>query len=570
MKKTLAILAALCLFVALFAGCTGGSGDSSTTAATTTASATTAAGATTAGTTTAGTTAAGTTTAATTSPNANAAAGGYPIVSEPVTYTALAASNSQYADDWNDYTAMKYFCEYTNVYFDFQYITNTDWETQMNLKLAGNDIPDMIYDSLSTSQLQTYGSEGGYFLDYTPYIDENMPNMVKAFTTYPELKSFATMMDGKIYQLPMMLWTYTMASPIYYRGDHLTEMGASVPKTTTEFYDFLVAAKAHYASVDGYYPIESNYDNLHNNLFPAFGDGYQLPFGDNGDGKVSYNKGTDQWRNYLTYMAKLYQEGLIDKEIFTLDAATINAKVKAAQCSVIGGVGTQLTADYYASGKIETKVLPPLTSEYTSEQKSLGLNTLNWCGKTINVKTQNPENLMRFFDMFYTTIADQNNGICGISSWLGVKGVDWDIAEDGTTYYRILPKDTKGLSEEEYKNKYVISSSYCGLVVLDLFPINNPTQEMKSHESADGYYPYMKARLFDSAFKYTEDENAELASMITDLNTFVDTSTAQFITGVTPLDDANWANYLATLQKMNLTRILELKQAGYDRWNSAE
>ncbi|MEA4824121.1 MAG: hypothetical protein VB111_08430 [Clostridiaceae bacterium] len=569
MKKTLAILVALCLFVALLAGCTGGSGDSTTTAATTTAAATTAVTTTAAGTTAATTTAAGTT-AATTTPDANAAAGSYPIVSEPVTYTALVSANSQYADDWNDYTTIQYMSDYTNILFDWQYITSTDWETQLNLKLAGADIPDMIYDSLSTSQLQTYGSEGGYFLDYTPYLNENMPNMVNAFTTYPELKSYATMLDGGIYQLPEIIWTYTMASPIYYRGDHLAEMGASVPTTTTEFYDFLVAAKAQYASVDGYYPIESNYDNLHNNLFPAFGDGYQLPFGDNGDGKVSYNKGTDQWRNYLTYMAKLYQEGLIDKEIFTMDAATINAKVKAAQCSVIGGVGTQLTADYYASGKIETKVLPPLTSEYTSEQKSIGLNTLNWCGKAINKDCANPEYLMRYFDLYYTTISEEQDGICGITSWLGVKGVDWDVSEDGTTYSRILPSDTKGLSEEEYKNKYVMGGGYCGLVVLDLFPINNPTQEMKSHESADSYYPYMKARLFDSAFKYTDDENAELASMITDLNTYVDTSTAQFITGVTPLDDANWANYLATLEKMNLTRILELKQAGYDRWNSAE
>ena len=77
----------------------------------------------------------------------------------------------------------------------------------------------------------------------------------------------------------------------------------------------------------------------------------------------------------------------------------------------------------------------------------------------------------------------------------------------------------------------------------------------------------MKTRLYDSAFKYTDDENAELASMITDLNTYVDTSTAQFITGVTPLNDDTWADYQATLEKMNLSRILEIKQAGYDRWN---
>ena len=184
MKKTLAILCALALFVALFAGCSGSSG-SATTAATT-AAATTAAATTAAGTTAAGTTAADTTAAATTAPSAEG--GLYPISSEPVTYTALAASSSSMADDWNDYTAMKYWSEYTNVYFDWQYISNTDWETQINLKLAGDDLTEVIWSALTTAQLQTYGSEGGYFLNYMNYVDEYMPNMAAAFADHPEIK----------------------------------------------------------------------------------------------------------------------------------------------------------------------------------------------------------------------------------------------------------------------------------------------------------------------------------------------------------------------------------------------
>ncbi len=563
MKKTLAILCALALFVALFAGCSGSSG-SATTAATT-AAATTAAATTAAGTTAAGTTAADTTAAATTAPSAEG--GLYPISSEPVTYTALAASSSSMADDWNDYTAMKYWSEYTNVYFDWQYISNTDWETQINLKLAGDDLTEVIWSALTTAQLQTYGSEGGYFLNYMNYVDEYMPNMAAAFADHPEIKSFATMMNGEVYQLVQYIWTYTMANPMYYRNDHLTALGAEVPSTVTEFYDLLTAAKEHYADLEGYYPLQSAMSYIHHNLFPAFGDAYQVGFGDNGDGKVSYNSGSDQWRLYLEYVAKLYQEGLIDKEIFTQDTATLNAKIKEGLCSFIGNNGTQLTADYYESGTIETKILPPLVSDYTSEQKVLGIATVSWAGRSISADCKNPELLARYFDMFFTDTADAFDGICGLSSWLGIKGVDWDIADNGENYFRILPEDTKGLSEEEYKNKYVYGGGYVGLVVLDLFPINNPTQEMKAYESAESYYPYMKTRLYDSAFKYTDDENAELASMITDLNTYVDTSTAQFITGVTPLNDDTWADYQATLEKMNLSRILEIKQAGYDRWN---
>ncbi|MGI6337672.1 MAG: hypothetical protein ACOXZM_11660 [Eubacteriales bacterium] len=176
---------------------------------------------------------------------------------------------------------------------------------------------------------------------------------------------------------------------------------------------------------------------------------------------------------------------------------------------------------------------------------------------------------MRYFDMFFTEIGDAVEGVCGLSSWLGIRGTDWDITENNQNYYRIVPKDTSGLSEEEYKNKFVWGGGYLGLVVLDLFPINNPTQEMKAYESADNYYPYMLNRLYDSAFKYTEEENAELASLNTDISTYVDTATAQFITGVTPIDDASWNTYLNTLKQMQIDRVLELKQIGYDRWNSS-
>lgn len=493
----------------------------------------------------------------------------YPIVEEPVTYTALTSSSSSYADDFNEYTVQKYLTEMTNVRFDWQYISNTDWDTQVNLKLASGDLPDIIYGALNTSQLQTYGVEGGMFLNYAEHLDA-MPNMAAAFEKYPDLKSYCTMLDGGIYSLAKRLWTYSMASPIYYRDDMMRKMDAKVPTTIDEFYELLVMAKEAFADVEGFYPIQSALSVLHTNLFPAFGDGWQVGYGDNGDGKVVYNYVSDQWRHYLEFLSRLYAEGMIDPEIFTLDGATINAKVKAGQCLLIGGVGTQLTADYYESGKIETKVLAPLVSEYTDKQKTLDIDSMSWCGRIINAECKNPEPLLKYLDMFYVEIPDRVNEVCGIASWLGIYGTDWAISEDGQSYYRILPEDTFGLAEEEYKNKYVIDSNYCGLVVLDLFPVNNPTQEMKAYESAEKFYPYMQPRLLDGSFKYTADENSELSGMVTDIDTYVATATAQFIQGTLALDDASWDNYVNTINSMNLSRVLELKQIGYDRWKGEE
>ena len=511
--------------------------------------------------------------ASATSTDDNFNATGYPVAKEPVTYTALTVSSPMYADDWNDFTVIKYLSDYTNVHFDWQYISDTDWQTQINLRLVSGDLPDIIYNALDMSQLQTYGVEGGMFLDYTKYIDQYMPNMKAAFEKYPDMASFAKMLDGSIYSLVQNVWTYGMADPMYYRGDMMAEMGAKVPTTVDEFYDLLVAAKEYYKDVDGFYPFMSRSHWVYQNLFPAFGDAWQATnlanpggYGDNGDGKVTYNYVSDQWRRFLEFFNKMYVNGLVDPEIFTQDDSAVNAKIKAGQCMFIGRSGTQLTADYYKSGKVETKILPPLVSQWTTEQKSLAINTLSLAGRVINVNCKNPEYLMRYNDLFFTDIPGAVDGICGVTSWLGVKGTDWDISDDGQSYFRILPADTKGLSEEEYKNKYVVSSNYVGLVILNLFPMNNPTQEMKSRESAVNYYPYMKPRLLDDYFKYTEDESSTLNGLVTDITAYVNTASSQFMSGAVELNDATWANYVDTVNAMGLDQVLAIKQTGYDRW----
>lgn len=77
----------------------------------------------------------------------------------------------------------------------------------------------------------------------------------------------------------------------------------------------------------------------------------------------------------------------------------------------------------------------------------------------------------------------------------------------------------------------------------------------------------MKYRLMDGFFKYDANENAELTAIQADINTYVDTAIAQFITGTLEINDANWENYISTLNSMGLERALEIMQVGYERWN---
>ncbi|MCD7829811.1 MAG: extracellular solute-binding protein, partial [Clostridiales bacterium] len=71
------------------------------------------------------------------------------------------------------------------------------WETmseslseQVNIKIAGGDLPDAFMGvGFSNYDLTTYG-EDGTFIDLTPYItEEYMPNLTAILEEYPEIRS---------------------------------------------------------------------------------------------------------------------------------------------------------------------------------------------------------------------------------------------------------------------------------------------------------------------------------------------------------------------------------------------
>lgn len=69
---------------------------------------------------------------------------------------------------------------------------------------------------------------------------------------------------------------------------------------------------------------------------------------------------------------------------------------------------------------------------------------------------------------------------------------------------------------------------------------------------------------FPSVF-LTEEEQAEVTRLKSDLDTYVKQMEAKFVTGQEPL--ANWDAYAGQLKKMGSDKIAGIYQAAYDRWN---
>lgn len=64
----------------------------------------------------------------------------------------------------------------------------------------------------------------------------------------------------------------------------------------------------------------------------------------------------------------------------------------------------------------------------------------------------------------------------------------------------------------------------------------------------------------------TSEENVEYASMFTDIQTYYQEASCQFITGVLDIESADWDNYLQVMHDMGLARCTEIRQAALDRY----
>ena len=72
------------------------------------------------------------------------------------------------------------------------------------------------------------------------------------------------------------------------------------------------------------------------------------------------------------------------------------------------------------------------------------------------------------------------------------------------------------------------------------------------------------AWVYPTAVVFTNDESRELASLKNTIDAYVEEMAVKFMSGEESLD--NFATYLEALDGMQLSRMLEIYQAGYDRY----
>ena len=505
-------------------------------------------------------------------PDPNINMSGMPIVDEQVTISLMTRRYAGTAEDWNTVASWKEMEKRSNIHVDWGLVPWEGGTEKANLALASGDYPEAINRmALSAVDIAKYG-EQGTFITMNDLIDQHMPNLKAVLDENPDIRKGMTFPDGNIYSLPTIydpdFDSLMMQQKLWVRQDWLDKFGMDVPETIDEFEAYLKAVKTQdpngngKADEIGASSVGSG-DALFHMFRGTFGfanKGVHAGYLDTGDDDaLRFWPKSEGYRDFLEWMHRLYDQGLIQQDLFENNDSKFRANGKQG---ILGAVAAQTPEAYFGPVGDKYVALPPL-------KKKAGDPVPNWnavgapltsIGQfVITDKAEHPIEIARWMDYFY---GDEGARLF----FMGIEGESYRQTEDGE--YEFLPDiadNPHGLTLSEALRPFVTYSggSYPGWLDEKYFKGSESSDQAR--KGTTKIAPHRIDEVWPK-FTYSSEEAPELGALETDINKLVSESRDGFINGRVSISD--WDKYVANLEQAGLPRYLEIQSAALERYRS--
>ncbi|MFI3236727.1 MAG: extracellular solute-binding protein [Lachnospiraceae bacterium] len=474
-------------------------------------------------------------------------------------------------DSYVDFEETEFFQqieEDTNVHIEWTSLSTSSFDESFGLMMAADNMPDALYGIylMSGSKLVEYADQG-YFMQLNQYMDAGlMPNLSYIYESRPAMAASNTAPDGYYYHIPMVNeWYNDIESNVamMINTEWLDAIDMDMPSTTDELYEVLKAfdeaGDLNGNGMDDEIPMSFVYDSViqgWGGVTGWFGTATAAGQPVIIDGELVMAEATEDYKDAMIYLNKLYSEGLLDQEIFTLDTTSYQARNNVAPYSV--GVIADWNEEVIDGAEGTTyEYLPVLTSDNGSTPTWLTTDTnYTAIGFVMSSKTEHGEVIAAWID---NILSKENQ----LASFFGYPEFLEEI-EDGA-YMEAVKEDGSAYSKSE-RSWY--SPANGGLYIM-LMPEYYTYYEETSYnqnkfESFDYYgaYTYPDGA-YNNSWLATTEESSELAILTTDIDSYLDIMAASFVSQGNI--EEQWDSYLAQLETLGLSRMLEIKQGIYDR-----
>ncbi|QAY67935.1 extracellular solute-binding protein [Paenibacillus protaetiae] len=487
---------------------------------------------------------------------------GLPIVNEPVTLNVLTVRWGDMGDSFTKNTFLQDLEKNTNVKINWQVMSSNDWNDQKSVMLASGKLPDVILGDIAYGDSDIVNNSS-FFRPLDDYIDKYMPNLKAAMEESPELKKISTFPDGKIYSLPARLPSrpLTQNQPVINKA-WLDKLGLKAPTTVDELYNVLKAFKTQDPNGNGKADElpSSNAGDIDMFLLAPFGitdlRGNHMLIQ---DGKPVYYPTSDQYKEGLKWVHKLYEEGLIDPETFTQDNTMLTAKRQNPDAALVGFTYQWTPDAVFGKWSDQYETIAPIAGPDGKRYQEGDPDGLSYRRNELLITTscKTPEVAARWADQFYT-------GEASIQNFWGAIGSAITKNSDGTYVLNDPPAGTSADawywdgSLRDFGPKYV-SPEFEKNIKLDPSAGDGLKLEIDKLGKDDVTTPFPNVM-------YTADEYQELPQLTTDIDGFIASTRAQWVTkgGI----DEGWDAYVKQLNDMGLPKLIKIYEDAYNRYQN--
>jgi len=474
----------------------------------------------------------------------------FPIVQDKITlkmFTRIAPVNASFKDMpvFQDYEKM------TNIHVEFIETPTDGFQEKKNLVFASNELPDAFYRSaLSPLEATRYGA-AGQLIPLEDLIEKYAPNIRSLLEQYPEIRAGITTPEGHIYAIPgIVTLDAARTDKKWINKAWLDKLNLPIPETTDDLYNTLKAFRDLDPNGNGEkdeIPLTARGGlSIVSQMSGSFGLDQQLGYNINiNDGKVEIWMGSERNKEMLMYLNKLYQEKLLDPDIFIHKEAEYLAK----QGSGKAGFFFDQTNNNFLQIQDQYVGIAPLAGPHGDRLQAQGAPVARDFGAfAITSVNKYPAETMRWIDYFYS---DEGSTLLRF----GREGEHYEL-RDGIPYYldEFLATDGAQARITPYAGggaPHLISEKVASFI--------NPPQVQAAQDQLAPYMPKVKygAPMFD------EKTAQEVNILRNDIDKYYEEQSTKFIAGSLSFD--KWDEFVKTLKKMNIDRLQEIYQEAFDK-----
>ena len=473
-----------------------------------------------------------------------------------------------------DYPYIDYVEKETGIHVDWTTVDQGAARDQIDLMFASGDYTDMVMNFSDSSYTLASGYEDDVILDLTDMIEEFSPNYY-AIVHAPGNEDYArdvTDDEGRYLCYWMLQNTAVVTEGFWIRTDMLDKVGISDLPTT---YDAVEEAMLAIKNSGEYPDLKTGLLVNSESYAQYFAYGFDIPstrsyFGlYHVDDEVRTCLTDDRERAYLTMMHDWYTKGLLTPDFVSMDSNPMSAQVTEMittdQCVIYSG--WNVSAEQYTSMAANPDFAVAGIQDPTHDGganhfgNAVRLNTMHNCVITSAAKDRDVvETCMRYADWWYT---DKGVDLYNY----GEEGLAWNWNDDQTErVYTDLVTNDPDYNINTAWGRYAVYGNFIGY--------SNEWRANWSYGDTElnAMTTWTESSLADyslptSSMTLTADETSKIITTMGDINTYVAENLAKFVNGDKNIeDDAQWDEFTSTLESMGIDDIVEVYQAAYDRY----